>query len=143
MKAIFATVLCALFALAASAGKPHFTVCSGSGAVLQNVVVTSPEAVWNPSSTVHFTIEGDVSEAVASGSIANQAYYAGMSVEDKTDDFCSTAPFACPTAAGRQKWDFSMDLPDVPFAGDLTSHSDFSVNGGKQFLCLELDVHLS
>jgi hypothetical protein len=138
-------VAAALVAAAfANAGAPSLTVCSGSDALLKDIKVYSPDADWVAGTTVTITVEGTLSEAITGGTIATKATFDGMSAVDKTENLCTYdgSPFACPLAAGAQKWTFPFAIPTVPWSGTLLGTSTLTTTDGKPFYCMNMQVAL-
>jgi hypothetical protein len=136
-------VLAAVAAIAL-AGAPTFAAC-GSGGTLVNPSFTTTDADWKAGTTVHFTVSGDLASPIESGSkITTVAKFAGTVVEDGTDDLCTYegTPFTCPTAAGVQSWTFPLAIPAIPFAGKLSSSSNFNNADGSLIFCMNVDVQL-
>lgn len=136
-------VVIAAVVAVALAGVPSFGIC-GSG-TLQNAQITTTDPEWKAGTTVHFTITGDLTSPIESGSkLVNLAKFSGTVVEDSTQDLCTfpNTPFTCPTAAGANSWTFSLDLPAIPFAGKLASTSNFNNADGSSIICMTADVQL-
>ena len=137
--ALFAIVLVA--AQLALAGKPTFTVCGGSWT---DVKVEPKESTWTSGMTAHFTITATLPAEVQPGAhVYTDIKIFGEDYESKDDDMCSYAgtPFQCPIAAGTHTWDFDFEIPSVPFAVDLTTHSIWrKPDGSDEYLCLDMAV---
>ena len=136
-------VVVALIAAAVIAGPPTFTIC-GAGS-LTGAQVTSVDADWKAGTTVTFTVSGELNAPIVAGATAHSvAKFSGSEVENKTDDLCtySGTPFQCPVSTGAQSWTFPFAIPNIPFAGTLTSQTDFKNADGSVILCLQLEVKL-
>ena len=127
-----------------SAGSPTFSVCSGAGALLEGVTITSAESSWQPSSTVTFTVTGTLKEELSAGTIDTYATFDGIEVANKQDPICTYegTPFSCPEAPGAKSWTFPFEIPSVPWSGTLSSKSTFKSGSGAELFCMELSVGL-
>ena len=144
MKMFVALAALLLSASCVLAGAPRFTSCGDGNDLLTDVVYTTDTPNWRASSTVHFTISGNLKSGVSAGSIKTLAYFDGMKAEEKTDDLCTydASPFNCPLAAGANSWTFPFAIPSVPWPGTLESSSDFKVTAGGRMFCMNLAVDL-
>jgi len=131
----------ALVAALAHAGAPKFTVTNAG--TLTNVAITSPDANWKAGTSVTFIVSGNLASSIVAGSKINTvAKFFGTEVENKSDDLCTFdgTPFSCPESAGTKSWTFVFAIPTTPFAGTLTSHSDFVNADGSAIVSFDLSV---
>jgi hypothetical protein len=136
-----ALLLIALLATIAFANAPTFTLCGGS---LKNPVVKALTD-FKGGSTAKFSLTATVENEIAAGyHIYTEVKVFGDHYESKDDDLCTYAgsPFSCPITAGTHTWEFSVDLPSVPFEVPLDADSLWALPSNKDDVLLCMKMHV-
>ena len=131
-------------AIAPIKSAPTFKVCSGAGALLSNVVITTDSNDWKAGDRVNIILKGDLSQQVDDGELAAKAFFVGVSVLDSKDNLCmyEGTPFQCPLAKGALTVPMPFDVPSPPFAGELTANMVLTDVSGAEIVCIDFSVQL-